>query len=74
MRNFRPGSGFSICDSEPKAGDPMENPLALWLGVVLYAAIGLFGVFVFHDSASIQDLTAGYGVAYRTIASSETAK
>jgi hypothetical protein len=52
----------------------MENPMALWLGVVLYAAIGLFGVFVFHDSASIQDLTAGYGVAYRTIASSETAK
>jgi hypothetical protein len=44
----------------------MENPMALWLGVVLYAAIGLFGVFVFHDSASIQDLTTGYGVAYRT--------
>jgi hypothetical protein len=52
----------------------MENPMALWLGVVLYAGIGLFGVFVFHDSASIQDLTAGYGVAYRTIAISETAK
>ena len=52
----------------------MENPLALWLGVALYAAIGLFGIFVFHDSASIQDLTTGYGVAYRTIASSETAK
>jgi hypothetical protein len=74
MRNFRPGSGFSIGASEPKACDPMENPLALWLGVALYAAIGLFRIFVFHDSASIQDLTAGYGVAYRTIASSETAK
>jgi hypothetical protein len=53
----------------------MENPpLALWLGVALYATIGLFGVFAFHDSASIHDPTAGYGVAYRSIASSETAK
>jgi hypothetical protein len=53
----------------------MENPLALWLGVMLYAAIGLFGVFVFHDNTpSSQDLTAGYGVVYRTMASSETAK
>jgi hypothetical protein len=53
----------------------VENPLALWLGVALYAAIGLFGVFVFHDSTpSTQDLTAGYGVVYRTVASSEAAK
>jgi hypothetical protein len=73
MRNFGPGSRFNIGVSEPKTCDPMENPLALWLGVALYAAIGLFGIFVFHDSASIQDLTTGYGVAYRTIASSETA-
>jgi hypothetical protein len=53
----------------------MENPLALWLGVALYAAIGMFGVFVLHDSApGAYDPTAGYGVAYRAVASSEAAK
>jgi len=53
----------------------VENPFALWLGVALYAAIGLFGVFVFHDSApAIQTLSAGYGVTYPAAASLETAK
>jgi hypothetical protein len=53
----------------------MENPLALWLGVALYAAIGLFGVFVFHDSApGIQTLSAGYGMTYPGVTSSETSK
>ncbi|MDR3420215.1 MAG: hypothetical protein P4L80_03060 [Xanthobacteraceae bacterium] len=50
----------------------MENPVALWLGVALYAGIGLFGIFVIHDSTpSIRNLTVGYGVAYRTLANSE---
>jgi hypothetical protein len=71
---FDRAAGSVLAPLNQKACDPMENPLALWLGMALYAAIGLFGIFVFHDSASIQDLTAGYGVAYRTIASSETAK
>jgi hypothetical protein len=53
----------------------MENPLALWLGVVLYTAVGLFGVFVFHGSApGIQTLSAGYGVTYPAATSSEASK
>jgi hypothetical protein len=46
----------------------MANPLtlSLWLGVVLYAAVGFFGVFFIHDAAPVaQDLTGGYGIAYR---------
>jgi hypothetical protein len=47
----------------------------MWLCVALYAAIGLFGVMIFHDSVpSAQQLSAGYGVVYSTIASSETEK
>jgi len=55
----------------------VENPLtlSLWLGVVLYAAIGLFGVVIFRDAAPMgQDLTGGYGIAYSTIAASESSK
>jgi hypothetical protein len=46
----------------------MGNPLtlSLWLGVVLYAGIGFFGVFFIHDAVTVaQDLTGGYGIAYR---------
>jgi hypothetical protein len=50
----------------PARGDLMENPLALslWLGVALYAAIGLFGVIILHDAAPItQDTMGGYGIS-----------
>jgi hypothetical protein len=42
----------------------MQNPLALslWLGVALYAAIGLFGVIIFHDAAPMMPDTTGYGI------------
>ena len=52
----------------------MGNPLiaSLWTAVVLYAAIGLFGIFALHDAnPSILDLTAGYGTA---VAASETSR
>jgi hypothetical protein len=55
----------------------MENPLAwsLWIGVALYASLGLFGIVAFHDATpSVQKLTDGYGVAYSMIAPSQTAK
>jgi hypothetical protein len=44
----------------------MENPLtlSLWLGVALYAAIGLFGVIIFYDAAPMtQDAAGGYGIS-----------
>jgi len=53
----------------------MDNPLlfSMRLGAALYAAVGLLGIVAFHDGVpSVHDLTAGYGVAYSTIASSET--
>ena len=49
----------------------MENsvPLSLWFGVALYAAIGLFGVVVFHEFAPLgQQTTEGYGIGYSTLA------
>jgi hypothetical protein len=49
----------------------MENsvPLSLWFGVALYAAIGLFGVVVFHEFAPLgQQTTEGYGIGYATLA------
>jgi hypothetical protein len=56
----------------------MQNPIAqnfmalsLWLGVALYAAIGLFGIIIFHDAATtLQDATSGYGIS---VASAEAA-
>ncbi len=55
----------------------MENPLALrlWISVALYAALGVFGIVIFHDATpSLQKMTdgygvAGYGVAYDRVAS-----
>jgi hypothetical protein len=50
----------------PARGDLMEKPLplSLWLGLALYAAIGLFGVIIFHDAAPItQDAAGGYGIS-----------
>jgi hypothetical protein len=45
------------------------------LGVALYAATGLIGVVAFHQGMpGLQNLTAGYGVAYSTLASSESIK
>lgn len=49
----------------------MENsvPLSLWFGVALYAAIGLFGVVVFHEVAPLGQQTAeGYGIGYSALA------
>jgi hypothetical protein len=49
----------------------MENPvpLTLWFGMALYAAIGLFGVVVFHEFAPLtQQTTEGYGIGYATLA------
>ncbi len=41
----------------------------MWLGVVLYAAIGLFGVVVLtRGEPSTAALTEGYGTAYGTAA------
>ncbi len=55
----------------------MENPLALrlWISVALYAALGMFGIAVFHDATpSIQNMTDGYGVAYTAVVAPTTAK
>jgi hypothetical protein len=48
----------------PARVDLMQNPLALglWLGLALYAAIGLFGVIIFHDAAPFMPDTTGYGI------------
>ncbi len=41
----------------------------MWLGVALYAVIGLFGVVVLTRSGpSTAVLTDGYGTAYGTVA------
>jgi len=49
--------------------------LSLWLGVALYAAIGVIGVVAFHEGVpGLQNLTTGYGVAHSTLASSEGIK
>ncbi len=55
----------------------MEKHFALtvWLGVMLYAIIGLIGVIAFHQGApDFQALSGGYGAAYSTLASSENVK
>jgi hypothetical protein len=52
-------------------GRPMQGSFAarMWLGVVLYAAIGLFGVVVLtRGEPSTAALTEGYGTAYGTAA------
>jgi len=49
----------------------MRNPvsLSLWFGMALYAAIGLFGVAVFHETAPLGQQTAdGYGIGYSALA------
>jgi hypothetical protein len=59
------------------AGDPMGNPLtlSLWLGVLLYAAAGMVGIVLFHDTAPIAgSLTGGYGIVYTTVAASKLDK
>jgi hypothetical protein len=56
----------------------MENsvPLSLWFGAALYAAIGLFGIVVFHELAPLsQQTTEGYGIGHTTLATTaESAK
>jgi hypothetical protein len=61
----------------PAAQNPVaQNPtaqnrvaLSVWLGMALYAAIGLFGIIVLHDAAPMRDATSGYGIS---VASAET--
>ena len=51
----------------------MHNPLALslWVGILLYAAVTIFGVVIFHGAVpNTRALTDGYGVAYNKIATS----
>ena len=46
--------------------------VSIWVGVALYAAVGVLGVVVFHDGTLGQRyLTTGYGVAYTITARSE---
>jgi hypothetical protein len=54
----------------PVRDELMQNPLALslWLGVALYAAIGLFGVIVFHDAGPFMPDTTGYGITVSSAA------
>lgn len=56
----------------------MENsvPLSLWFGAALYAAIGLFGIVVFHELAPLgQQTTEGYGIGHTAPATTaESAK
>lgn len=54
----------------------MDNPFALnvWLGAILYALVGLFGVVLFYGAGpGTKALTDGYGVTYSAIANSQTA-
>jgi hypothetical protein len=51
--------------------DPMQGSFAvrMWLGVVLYAAIGLFGVVALtRGGPSTAALTDGYGTVHGTAA------
>jgi hypothetical protein len=52
----------------------MENPLSLslWLGVVLYASAGLFGVVMLHNTAPMTPDVSGYGIVYSRIAVSDS--
>jgi hypothetical protein len=55
----------------------MGNPLtlSLWLGVLLYAAAGMVGVVLFHDTAPIAgSLTGGYGIVYSAVTTSDANK
>ena len=54
--------------------DPIQGSFAvrMWLGVVLYAAIGLFGVVVLtRGGPSTAALTEGYGTAHDTAATAK---
>ncbi len=54
----------------------MSNPFAfsLLLGAAMYAAIGLFGLAIFHGAGpASQTLTDGYGIANRGIAAAQAA-
>ncbi len=43
--------------------------ISLLLGAAMYAAIGLFGVVVFHDAGPVtQAVSDGYGIGDSTIA------
>ncbi|MDE1973331.1 MAG: hypothetical protein KGI48_09125 [Hyphomicrobiales bacterium] len=67
----------SVSDIRIIAGTRMEKLFALtvWLGVMLYATIGLVGIVAFHQGApDFQALSGGYGVAFSTLASSESVR
>jgi hypothetical protein len=75
---FRQPAGFvSAVANQPTRAMQMDKSLtvSLWLGVALYAALGLVGVVALHEGApSFQNLSGGYGVVYSALASSESVK
>jgi hypothetical protein len=49
--------------------------IGLLLGAAMYAAVGLFGVFAFHDAGPVsQAVSDGYGIAHATNAKAETSR
>jgi hypothetical protein len=49
---------------------PNCMPFSLWLGMALYAAIGLLGITVLQRAPTMQDAASGYGIS---VASAEPA-
>jgi hypothetical protein len=72
QRTFGPAAGSVLqLVADKTEGRPMQSSFAarMWLGVVLFAAIGLFGVVVLtRGEPSTAALTEGYGAAYGTAA------
>jgi hypothetical protein len=57
-------------------GRRMKNSFAisLLLGATLYAAAGLFGLAIFHNTGPVtRAVSDGYGVAYSTISAARAA-
>jgi hypothetical protein len=69
---FVPAAGsFLQLRADKTEGRPMQGSFAarMWLGAVLYAAIGLFGgVVLTRGGPSTAALTEGYGTTYDTAA------
>jgi hypothetical protein len=67
QETFGPAAGFFLqLRTDKTEGRPMQGSFAarMWLGVVLYAAIGLFGVVVLtRGEPGTAALTEGYGTA-----------
>ena len=47
--------------------------ISLLFGAAMYAALGLFGLAVFHDAGPVtRAVSDGHGIAYATIAAADT--